>query len=121
MDNANEETLVSNACLANGEVEGKRGPVPAKTRYAPPNSNDLLLPGGQIVVNIGVVLFSVRTWHEKLDVLFKNVIFLVSEEGTSRGVCRPNVTTRIDGEYAVDCCVEGSAKEGFISLGASTF
>jgi hypothetical protein len=106
--------LILNVCLTNREVEGKRGPVAAKACHAPPNPNDFLFPSAPIIVKIGVVLFSVGSWHEEPDVLSEKVLLLISEEGTSGRVYGPDATTRIDGNNAVDCRLKGGAKKRFI-------
>ena len=109
---AGEHALVAHVQFADREVHGEGGAVLAQADDLAADADDLLLAGGQVVVQVAVVLVPVGLGHEHLDVLADDLGGRVAEEPLGRRVHRLDLAVRVDGEDRVDGRVEDGAGAG---------
>ena len=110
---AGEHAAVAKMQFADGKVHGKGAAVLAKADDFAADADDLFLPGGQVIIQVAVVLVAVWLGHEHLDVLAEDLVRRVAEESLRRRVHRLDNAARVDREDGIHGRVEDRPRPGF--------
>jgi len=100
--NADETVLLSTAELTNGQINGQGGAVAAAGRNLAPDTDDALLAGVQVAMDVPVVLVAIGCRHQQAHVLAQHFGGGVTQKRFGGPVEAGDMPSRVDQHDGID-------------------
>src|ERR1041385_5009620 len=109
-----ENAPIAQAHFADGQVDWKYAPIAAAPHNLTPDTDDLALAGFHVILQVLIVLFVKRTWHQHFHVLPKHFVGNVAEDPLRGRIQRFDLARFVDRQNPITRGVNDRAKTRFV-------